>query len=71
MVTALLVLALLATALEARRVARLEARVVELSAELAAAEAAVAAHRDHLDQVRAKVSELQSLVSRDPAAAPR
>ena len=37
----------------------------------AAAEAVVEAHRGHLEQVRAKVSELESLVSLDPAAPPR
>lgn len=44
----------------------LSAVVAELEGELAESEAAVSAHRAHLDDVRTFVSELQALVARDP-----
>ena len=40
--------------------------VAELESELSASEAAVSAHRAHLDDVRTFVSELQLLVEQDP-----
>ncbi len=75
----LVVLALLGVGLygawQARRAAQLEDRVAELGAALSAAEAEVAAHREHLVEVRQGVSAvqdslsaLQGLVARDPTA---
>lgn len=66
----LLALALLAFAQQGRRAEHLEARVTGLTAELAASEAALAAQRSHLDEVRGAVSQLQELVERDPAREP-
>jgi len=63
----LLALAVLGFAQQGRRAERLTARVGVLEAELAASEAALEAHRRHLDDVRGAVSELQELVGRDPA----
>ena len=72
----LLAATLVGLVLESRRaeglqasVRSLEAVVSELEAELYASEAAVSAHRTHLDDVRSFVAELTALVGRDPEAA--
>jgi len=62
----LLLLALIGLGVEARRADQLETRVAGLEVDLGAAEAALTAHRSHLDAVRASVAELTDLVSRDP-----
>jgi hypothetical protein len=68
MLLALLVLALAGLGLESRRAVRLEARVEGLSAQLAVTEAALEAHRSHLDEVRGSVAALQELLSRGPVS---
>ena len=65
----LLALALVGFGIESRRAAELSGRVELLSAELGATQAALRAHRSHLDEVRASVAELQMLVERDPLSA--
>jgi uncharacterized protein HemX len=67
---ALLALALVGLALESRRATELSARVERVSAELSATQAALRAHRSHLDQVRASVADLQALVERAPTLPP-
>ena len=49
-----------------REVNSLTGVVAELESELVASEAAVSAHRAHLDTVRSFVSELHLLVEEDP-----
>jgi hypothetical protein len=66
----LLVLAVIGLGIESRRAAELSGRVERLSAELGASQAALRAHRSHLEEVRASVAELQALVERDPVSAP-
>jgi hypothetical protein len=66
----LLVLAVVGLGIESRRAAELSGRVERLSAELGVTQAALRAHRSHLDDVRASVAELQLLVERDPVAPP-
>jgi hypothetical protein len=66
----LLALSVLGLGIESRRAAELSGRVDRLSAELDATQAALRAHRSHLDQVRASVAELQVLVERAPGSAP-
>ena len=66
----LLVLAVIGLGIESRRAAELSGRVERLSAELGATQAALRAHRSHLDEVRASVAELQALVERDPVSPP-
>ncbi len=66
----LLALALIGLGTESRRAAELSGRVEFLSAELGATQAALRAHRSHLDEVRASVAELQMLVERDPVSSP-
>jgi uncharacterized coiled-coil protein SlyX len=66
----LLALALLGLGLESRRSGQLAGQVEALSAQLAATRAALEAHQNHLDQVRASVAELQLLVERDPVPPP-
>ena len=66
----LLVLALVGLGIESRRAAELSGRVERLSAELGVTQAALRAHRSHLEDVRASVAELQMLVERDPVASP-
>jgi len=65
----LLALAVIGLGIESRRAADLSGRVERLSAELAVTQAALRAHRSHLDAVRASVAELQVLVERDPVSA--
>ena len=67
---ALLVLAVIGLGIESRRAAEFSGRVERLSAELRSTQAALRAHRSHLDEVRASVAELQMLVERDPVSAP-
>ena len=64
----LLALAVIGLGIESRRAAELSGRVERLSAELGVTQAALRAHRSHLDDVRASVAELQMLVERDPVA---
>jgi hypothetical protein len=71
---ALLVAALAATAVEHRRAGALEARVADLSASLATAQAELTARRQHLDAIRSsvvdmreRVGALESLAGADPA----
>ena len=71
---ALLVAALLAAAAEHRRAGALEARVTDLSASLATAQAELTARRQHLDAIRSSVADmrervgaLESLAGTDPA----
>ena len=66
----LLALAVIGLGIESRRAAELSGRVERLSAELTVTQAALRAHRSHLDEVRASVAELQMLVERDPVSAP-
>jgi hypothetical protein len=66
----LLVLAAIGLGIESRRASELSGRVERLSAELAVTQAALSAHRSHLDEVRASVAQLQALVERDPLASP-
>jgi hypothetical protein len=66
----LLVLAVIGLGIESRRAAELSGRLDLLSAELEATQAALRAHRSHLDEVRASVAELQTLVERDPVSSP-
>ena len=66
----LLALAVIGLGIESRRAAELSGRAERLSAELAVTQAALRAHRSHLDEVRASVAELQMLVERDPVSAP-
>jgi hypothetical protein len=72
----LVVLALLAALLQTWRavqlgaeVSELRGQVGELVSELAEAEAALSAHRRHLDEVRSAVGALSELVSREPEPA--
>jgi len=65
----LLALALIGLGIESRRAAELSGRVDLLSAELGATQAALRAHRSHLDEVRASVAELQRLGERAPLSA--
>ena len=67
---ALLVLAVIGLGIESRRAAEFAGQVERLSAELRSTQAALRAHRSHLDEVRASVAELQMLVERDPVAGP-
>ena len=64
----LLALAVIGLGIESRRAAELSGRVERLSAELGVTQAALRAHRSHLDDVRASVAELQMLVERDPVS---
>ena len=71
---ALLVAALVAAAAEHRRAGALEARVTDLSASLATAQAELTARRQHLDAIRSSVADmrlrvgaLESLAGADPA----
>ncbi|NIV47405.1 MAG: hypothetical protein GWN46_11635 [Gammaproteobacteria bacterium] len=66
----LLALAVIGLGIESRRAVELSGRVERLSAELRSTQAALRAHRSHLDEVRASVAELQLLVERDPVAGP-
>ena len=66
----LLVLAVIGFGVERRRAAELSGRVERLSAELGATQAALRAHRSHLDEIRASVAKLQALAERDPTAPP-
>jgi hypothetical protein len=67
---ALLVIAVIGLGIESRRAAEFAGQVERLSAELRSTQAALRAHRSHLDEVRASVAELQVLVERDPVSAP-
>jgi len=66
----LLALAVIGLGIKSRRAAELSGRVERLSAELGITQAALRAHRSHLDEIRASVAELQTLVERDPVSAP-
>jgi Tfp pilus assembly protein PilX len=66
----LLVLAVIGLGIESRRAAELSGQIERLSAELRTTQAALSAHRSHLDEVRASVAELQGLVERDPVSSP-
>jgi hypothetical protein len=66
----LLALAVIGLGIESRRAAELSGRVERLSAELAVTQAALRAHRSHLDEIRSSVAELQMLVERDPLSPP-
>ena len=66
----LLVLSVIGLGIESRRAAELSGRVERLSAELGVTQAALRAHRSHLDEVRASVAELQVLVERAPVSTP-
>jgi uncharacterized coiled-coil protein SlyX len=72
----LLLLTLAGLGWQGRRAARLEARVATLSAELAGARSALAAHEVHLGRIRGSVADLllrlgalDALVQGDPAVA--
>jgi len=72
---ALFVAALVAAVTEHRRADALEARVTDLSASLAAAQAELSARRQHLDAIRSSVADmrervgaLKSLADADPTA---
>jgi hypothetical protein len=67
---ALLAASAIGLAMELRRNARLEARLVELSGELVSTRAALGAHEARLDEVRDAVARLNALVQGDPLAAP-
>jgi|TARA_B100002003_G_scaffold246163_1_gene275281 hypothetical protein len=67
----LLLLALIGLGVEARRADQLEARVTGLEADLGTAEAALTAHRQHLEAVRVSAAELIHLVNQDPDSSPR
>ena len=66
----LLLLALIGLGVESRRADQLDVRVAGLEADLGAAEAALTAHRRHLDAVRVSVADLTDLVRRNPEPPP-
>ena len=77
LVAALLLVALTALVGQTRRVSALSGQVESLTGELASARAALVAYQDHLQEVRASVTDLQgrmaeldTLVRRDPGAPP-
>ena len=62
----LLAVALVGIAQQGRRAEALAGRVTALEGELETAQAALSAHRAHMDAVRVSVSDLQALVEREP-----